>query len=68
MRRGDSDERKTFWSLIEAAWQSVGGTVKDRQKLAAGKLSEAKAEALMESLGEVIPALTDLLGNSPPPS
>jgi hypothetical protein len=53
---------KRFWSLIEAAWQSVGGKAKDRQKLAAGKLSEAKAEALMEALGEVIPALTELLG------
>ena len=53
---------KRFWSLIEAAWQSVGGRAKDRQKLAEGKLSEGKAEALMETLGEVVPALTDLLG------
>ena len=36
-------KEKRFWSLIEAAWQSVGGKVKDRQKLAAGELSEAKA-------------------------
>ena len=53
---------KRFWVLIEAAWQVVGGKAKARQKLAEGKLSEEKAEALMESLGEVIPALTDLLG------
>ena len=53
---------KRFWSLIEAAWQSVGGKAKDRQKLAEGKLSEGKAEALMETLGEVVSALTDLLG------
>jgi hypothetical protein len=49
---------KRFWSLIEFAWQAVGGKVKDRQKLAQGKLSEEKAEALLESLDDVIAALT----------
>lgn len=53
---------KRFWSLIESAWQPVGGKVKERQKLAQGKLSEDKAEALVESLDEVIFALSDLLG------
>ena len=48
---------KRFWSLIESAWQVVGGKVKARQKLALGKLSEEKAEELMEALEEVIPAL-----------
>jgi hypothetical protein len=46
-----------FWSLIESAWQSVGGKTKTRQQLAAGKLSEEKAEALVEQLEEVIAAL-----------
>ena len=53
---------KRFWSLIESAWQVVGGKAKARQKLAEGKLSEDKAEALMESLDEVIPELSNLLG------
>jgi hypothetical protein len=46
-----------FWSLIESAWETVGGKTQSRRKLAEGRLSEEKAEALMESLGEVIPAL-----------
>lgn len=46
-----------FWELIETAWQSVGGKAKARQKLAEGKLSEDKAEELLESLEDVIPAL-----------
>jgi hypothetical protein len=50
------DERR-FWSMIESAWQAVGGKVKTRQMLAEGKLSEEKAYALIESLEEVITAL-----------
>jgi Protein of unknown function (DUF4240) len=46
-----------FWALIETAWQVVGGKAMARQKLAEGKLSEEKAEDLLESLEEVIPAL-----------
>ena len=53
---------KRFWSLIESAWLEVGGKAKARQKLAEGKLSEAKAEDLVESLEEVIEELTDELG------
>jgi hypothetical protein len=49
---------KEFWALIEFAWQAVGGKVKDRQKLAQGKLSDEKAEALVEVLDEVITALS----------
>ena len=50
-------DEKLFWAMIETAWQAVGGKVKVRQKLAARKLSEGKAEDLLESLDEVIPAL-----------
>ncbi len=46
-----------FWTMIETAWQVVGGKIKDRQKLAIGRLSEEKAEALAEFLDEVIEAL-----------
>lgn len=53
---------KRFWSLIESAWQVVGGKAKARQKLAEGKLSEDKSEALVKSLDEVIPELSKLLG------
>ena len=52
---------KHFWSIIEYAWQSVGGKVADRQKLAAGKLSEAKAYALEEVLDDVMEALHEVL-------
>ena len=47
-------DESRFWSLIESAWQTVGGKTKLRQKLAKGKLSEEAAEALVESLDEVI--------------
>ncbi len=50
-----------FWSLIESAWQASGSKVKARQKLAEGKLSEEKAEELVEALEEVIPALREHL-------
>jgi len=57
-----------FWAMIEAAWQTaVGGQVKPRQKLAAGKLSEEKGEELMEALEEVIPALRESLEQLPAP-
>ena len=52
---------KRFWSLIEAAWQTVGGKVPARKKMAAGKLSEDKAEAIVEALDDVMPALRGLL-------
>jgi hypothetical protein len=50
-----------FWAMIETAWQAVGGKTKTRQRLADGKLSEEKAEELVESLDEVIPALREQL-------
>jgi hypothetical protein len=50
------DENR-FWSLIESAWQTVGGMTKARQQLAQGKLSDEKIEALHEALEDVIPAL-----------
>jgi hypothetical protein len=46
-----------FWSLIESAWDVVGGCKKERNRLTAGKLSDEKAGQLMEALDEVIPAL-----------
>jgi hypothetical protein len=52
---------KHFWSLIEFAWQAVGGKMEERQKLAEGKLPEEAANALCESLDDVIPALTEQL-------
>jgi hypothetical protein len=50
-------DESRFWSLIESAWQVVGGKTRTRQKLAEGKLSEENAYALLESLQGVIPAL-----------
>src|SRR5437879_2513330 len=60
MRRFPMDDNR-FWSLIESAWQAAGGKAKTRQKLAAGKLSEDRAETLVEALEEVVPALRELL-------
>ena len=54
-------EDSRFWAMIETAWQVVGGKVKVRQKLADGKLSEEKAEELLEALEEVILALHEQL-------
>jgi hypothetical protein len=51
-----------FWAMIEDAWQVVGGKAKAREKLAAGRLSDEKAEELTEGLDEVIPALRASLG------
>jgi Protein of unknown function (DUF4240) len=50
-----------FWSMIEAAWQVCGGKTKARQKLAEGKLSEEKAEELLEPLDDVVGALKNAL-------
>ena len=50
-----------FWAMIETTWQTVGGKLQLRQKLAHGKLSVDKAEELLESLEEVIPALREQL-------
>jgi hypothetical protein len=58
------DENR-FWSLIESAWQSVGGKTATRRRLAAGTLPEEQAEALVEALDEVIPALQARLGRLP---
>jgi hypothetical protein len=58
------DENR-FWSLIESSWKVAGGKTKVRQKLAEGKLSEEKAEDLIEALEEVIPALREQLGQLP---
>ncbi|HTU91900.1 MAG TPA: DUF4240 domain-containing protein [Gemmataceae bacterium] len=54
-------DESRFWSLIESAWQTVGGKTKARQKLAEAKLSEERAYALVETLEEVIPALQAFL-------
>jgi DNA-binding transcriptional ArsR family regulator len=58
-------DQKKFWSMIEEAWKSVGGKVALRRKLAEGKLSDEKAEALAEALDEVIPALRTQLDQLP---
>jgi len=50
-----------FWAMIESAWKAPGGKLKLRQKLAEGKLPEEKAEELLESLEDVIPALREQL-------
>jgi hypothetical protein len=54
-------DEERFWSMIESAWKVVGGKSAARKKLAEGKLSDEKAEELMESLEEVIPALREEL-------
>jgi hypothetical protein len=51
--------------MLESAWKSAGGKTATRRKLAEGKLSEEKAEALVESLDEVIPALHAQLDQLP---
>jgi hypothetical protein len=50
-----------FWSLIESAWNSVGGHSRTRQQLADGELSDDEAEDLNEALVDVITALRDQL-------
>lgn len=50
-----------FWSLIEQAWQSIGGKDKTRTKLAEGNLDEEKAEKIVGWLDKVVPALEKLL-------
>lgn len=54
------DEQR-FWTLIESAWQSIGGKAKTRAKLAEGNLDEEKAEKLVVWLDDVVPALEKLL-------
>ena len=50
------DENR-FWALIESAWQTIGGHTKSRHQLAQGKLSDDKAQDLMEVVDQIIPAL-----------
>ena len=45
-------EESQFWSMIESAWQAVGGKVKARRSLAKGRLSEERAEELAEAVKE----------------
>lgn len=54
-----------FWSLIESAWRSVGGKASERQKLLEGKLSEQKAEGLVEAMEELVQSLRRLLDQLP---
>jgi hypothetical protein len=55
-----------FWSMIESAWQAVGGKAMSRQRLSEGRLSEDGAYALQETLGEgVVPALQEQLADLP---
>jgi len=51
-----------FWSMIEDAWQAVGGKAKERARLSIGKLSERQSSFLLEGIEEVIPALRESLG------
>lgn len=52
---------KRFWSLIEKAWDSVGGFKKQRTKLAKGKLSEDEAEELADAVNEMAESLREEL-------
>src|SRR5262245_30515546 len=58
-------DEKRFWSMIESAWKSAGGMTKQRQKLAAGKLSEDGADELMEAVEEMVEALREQLDELP---
>ncbi len=58
------DENR-FWSMIEAAWGSIGGASTSRRRLAEGDLCEG-SWALQEALEvEVIPALREQLAALP---
>jgi hypothetical protein len=54
---GNAMNEDLFWSMIEDAWKTAGSMTKERQLLSQGKLSEEKAEELVEALEEVIPSL-----------
>jgi len=55
-------DEKRFWSMIEAAWNTVGGKSRPRQKLAEGTLSGKRVYALQETLEEAVaPALQEQL-------
>jgi hypothetical protein len=55
-----------FWSMIEGAWEAVGGKAKPRQLLAEGRLSEDGAYSLEEALEQdVVPALQGQLAGLP---
>jgi Protein of unknown function (DUF4240) len=54
-----------FWTMIDSAWQAVGGKIEARRKLVEGRLSEAEAQELEIALEEVVPALGDALDRLP---
>ena len=59
-------DENCFWSMIEAAWGTIGGKAKLRQQLAEGLLSEDGPYSLQEALEEdVVPALQKQLADLP---
>jgi hypothetical protein len=50
---------KRFWSMIEKAWESVGGFKKQRSNLAKGKLSEDEADELADAANEMAEVLRE---------
>lgn len=54
-----------FWSMIESAWKAAGGHTRARQRLAEGKLSEERAEELVDATEEMLPALREELAKLP---
>jgi hypothetical protein len=54
-------DTKQFWTMIEAAWETVGGYKEQRRLLAQGQLDEDGALDLQDALFDVVPALENNL-------
>jgi Protein of unknown function (DUF4240) len=61
MKGAKKVNEEQFWSLIEGAWDIVGGYKDERNRLSAGRLSDDEAEELVTALDDVVPALRSRL-------
>jgi Protein of unknown function (DUF4240) len=61
MKGVEKVNEEQFWSLIEGAWDIVGGYKDERDRLSAGQLSYGEAEVLLIALVDVAHALRSRL-------
>ncbi len=58
-------DKQHFWTMIEYAWNSVGGFTQMRSLLAEGRLSPEQAKVLMEPMKSVVHSLGKMLNQLP---
>jgi hypothetical protein len=62
---GEAMDESRFWSMIEVAWNAIGGHAEARRALAEGHDPETHADSLDEALRSFIAALRKQLADLP---